>query len=72
LWSDLKCRLYQLGRSLATNCEVVCYTPTYAGQSQTGETVEAAGWIEQTDDGARRLTAGTSREAAGQYVKVVT
>ncbi len=52
--------------------EVVCYTPTYAGQALAGETVEAAGWVEQAEDGARRLTVGTSREAAGEYVKVVT
>lgn len=51
--------------------EVVCYTPTYAGQALTGEIVEAAGWVEQCDDGAQRLTVGTSREAAGEYVKVV-
>jgi len=52
--------------------EIVCYTPTYAGQALAGETVEAAGWVEQTDDGAQRLTVGTSREACGEYVKVVT
>ena len=51
--------------------EIVCYTPTYAGQARTGETVEAAGWVEQTDDGVRRLLVGTSREATGEYVKVV-
>jgi len=51
--------------------EIVCYTPTYAGQAVAGELVEAAGWVERTADGALRLTVGTSREAAGQYIKVV-
>ena len=50
---------------------IVCYTPTYAGQARAGETVSAAGWVEQTTAGARRLVVGTSREAAGEYVKVV-
>ena len=50
---------------------IVCYTPTYAGQARAGETVAAAGWVEQTAAGARRLVVGTSREAAGEYVKVV-
>lgn len=50
---------------------IVCFTPTYAGQALAGETVEAAGWIEQAGDGTQHLTVGTSREAAGQYVKVV-
>ncbi len=55
----------------ATVQEIVCYTPTYAGQAFRGETVEAAGWLEQADDGAHYLAVGTSREAAGEYVKVV-
>jgi uncharacterized protein len=51
---------------------IVCYTPTYAGQARAGETLEASGWIEQSSDGARRLVVGTSREAVGEYVKVVS
>jgi hypothetical protein len=52
--------------------DVVCYTPTYAGQAQVGETLEASGWVEQADDGVRRLIVGSSREAVGEYVKVVS
>ena len=51
--------------------EIVCFTPTYAGQDRTGETLEAAGWIEQAADGAMQLVVGTSREAAGEYIRVV-
>jgi len=54
-----------------TLSEILCFTPTYAGQALRGETVEAAGWVEQADDGAQRLTIGTSRESPGEYIKVV-
>ncbi|MHB8971648.1 MAG: hypothetical protein ACYC3X_22450 [Pirellulaceae bacterium] len=52
--------------------EVVCYTPTYSGQARVGETLEASGWVEQADDGVQRLIVGTSREAVGEYVKVLS
>ena len=50
---------------------VVSFTPTYAGQAQKGELIEVAGWSEQLADGRLRLIIGTSREAAGEYLRVV-
>ncbi len=51
--------------------EVVSYTATYVGQVQKGEKIEAAGYVEQGNDGKKRLLVGTSREAAGEYIRVV-
>jgi uncharacterized protein len=51
--------------------EVVSFTPTYAGQAEVGEMIEASGWLETDADGARRVVVGTSREAGGEYARVV-
>jgi len=51
--------------------EVVSYTATYTGQAQKGERIEAAGYIEQGSDGKKRLFVGSSREAAGEFIRVV-
>jgi len=51
--------------------EIVSYTATYTGQAITGEKVEAAGYIEQGSDGKNRLLVGSSREADGEYIRVV-
>ncbi len=51
--------------------EVVSYTATYTGQALKGEKIEAAGYIEQGSDGNNRLLVGTSREAAGEYIRVI-
>jgi uncharacterized protein len=51
--------------------EVVSYTATYTGQARKGEKIEAAGYIEQGSDGNNRLLVGTSREATGEYIRVV-
>lgn len=50
--------------------EIVCYTATYFGQAFTGETVEVAGLVEQSQ-GRQRLIVGSSREAGGEYIKVI-
>jgi predicted nucleotidyltransferase len=50
---------------------LVSYTATYAGQARTGESVRAAGWLEQDATGARRLLIGTSREAPGEALTVI-
>jgi len=52
--------------------EVLSFTATYAGQANTGEYVEAAGFLEQSEDGSKRIVVGSSREAAGAYIKVVS
>ncbi len=51
--------------------EVVSYTATYTGQALKGDKIEAAGYIEQGSDGNNRLLVGTSREAAGEYIRVI-
>ena len=51
--------------------EVVSYTNTFTGQARHGETILACGWREQSDHGDLRLLVGTSREAGGEFIKVV-
>ena len=51
--------------------QAVCFTATYTGQAFLGETVEISGLLEQSGDGAKRIVVGTSREAQGEYIKVV-
>ena len=51
--------------------EVVSYTATYTGQAMAGEKIEAVGYIEQDNNGDKRLLVGSSREAAGEYIRVV-
>ncbi len=50
---------------------VVCFSATYNGQAQTGEWIEIAGQLEQADDGLQRIVVGSSREARGEYIKVL-
>lgn len=50
---------------------IICFTATYSGQALTGENVEAAGMLEQTADGQQRLVVGATREAKGEYIKVI-
>ena len=51
--------------------KVVCFIATYTGQAFVGETVEISGLLEQTEDGCKRIVVGSSREAPGEYIKVV-
>ncbi len=51
--------------------EVLSFTHTYVGQAQQGEAIEAAGAVEVADDGRRRLVVGSSREALGEYIRVI-
>lgn len=50
---------------------IVCYTATYTGQAKKGEWVEVAGWVEQAINGDKRIVVGSSREATGEYIKVI-
>ncbi len=52
--------------------EVVCYTATYTGQAEQGEIIEASGQLEIASTGKVRLLVGSTREAQGEYIKVVT
>ncbi len=52
--------------------QLICFTPTYSGQAMRGEKVEIAALVEKTEDGSKqRLVVGSSREAAGEYIKVI-
>ncbi len=50
---------------------IISFNPTFTGQAEMGETVEASGWLEEIEGGSKRLVIGTSREASGEYLKVV-
>jgi uncharacterized protein len=50
---------------------VLSFTATYTGQAVVGETVEVSGLLEQVEDGRHRLVVGSSREAPGEYIKVI-
>jgi predicted nucleotidyltransferase len=52
--------------------EAVSFTHTYAGQAVAGETVEISGLLEESPSGRRRIVVGSSREASGEYIKVVS
>lgn len=50
---------------------VVSFTATYTGQTFKGECIEVTGQIEQDAQGVKRLVVGSSREAHGEYIKVI-
>jgi predicted nucleotidyltransferase len=51
--------------------EVVCYTATYTGQAEVGEVIEVAGQLEVSNTGLVRILVGSTREAEGEYIKVI-
>ncbi|MGZ5526758.1 MAG: HAD-IA family hydrolase [Methylomonas sp.] len=50
---------------------VVSFTATYTGQAVAGEIVEVSGVLEQSEHGVKRIVVGSSREAHGEYIKVI-
>jgi hypothetical protein len=50
---------------------IVSFTATYTGQAVTGEMIEVAGVLEQSEHGVKRIVVGSSREALGEYIKVI-
>lgn len=50
---------------------VVSFTATYTGQAVSGEIVEVSGILEQSDQGVKRIVVGSTREAHGEYIKVI-
>ncbi|MEI8208482.1 MAG: hypothetical protein WCG16_04710 [Methylococcales bacterium] len=50
---------------------IVCFTATYTGQALAGELIEVSGKIEQTQTGLKRIVVGSTREAVGEYIKVI-
>ncbi|MCF7971041.1 MAG: nucleotidyltransferase domain-containing protein [Methylococcaceae bacterium] len=51
--------------------EVICYTATYTGQAEQGECIEVSGQLEISSTGRARILVGSSREAEGEYIKVL-
>ena len=51
---------------------ILSFTHTYIGQAQQGELIEVSGMVERNmTTGQCRLIVGSSREAPGQYIKVI-
>jgi len=50
---------------------IVSFTATYTGQAVNGETVAVSGMLEQSEFGVKRIVVGSSREAHGEYIKVI-
>ncbi|MGR9114566.1 MAG: hypothetical protein ACU85E_02275 [Gammaproteobacteria bacterium] len=50
---------------------VACFTATYTGQALAGEKVEVSGHLERSLSGVTRIVVGSSREAEGEYIRVV-
>ena len=49
----------------------VCFTATYTGQAQIGERVIIAGQVEVDEQGLKRIVVGSSREAIGEFIRVL-
>lgn len=50
---------------------IVSYTATYTGQAQSGEWVEVSGVLEEGDEMEQRIVVGSTREANGEYIRVI-
>ncbi|WP_333875321.1 hypothetical protein [Methylobacter sp.] len=50
---------------------IVSFTATYTGQAVSGEMIEVSGVLEQSEHGVKRIVVGSSREAHGEYIKVI-
>ena len=50
---------------------VLCFTATYVGQAKVGEWITVAGQLEIDDLGNQRIVVGSSREAIGEYIRVL-
>jgi len=50
---------------------IISFTATYTGQALRGETVQVSGMLEQSSQGRKRIIVGSSREARGEFIKVV-
>ena len=51
--------------------KIVSYTATYTGQAFNGEQIEVSGLLEQAENGHKRIVVGSSREADGEYIRVI-
>lgn len=51
--------------------QIICFTATYTGQAVKGEKIVVSGLVEQSEKGIKRIVVGSSREAKGEYIKVI-
>ncbi len=51
--------------------EIVCFSATYTGQAKAGEWVDVSGLLEASADGRQRIIVGSTREARGEFIRVV-
>ena len=51
--------------------EAQSFTQTYVGQAQPGERVAICGTLERLKNGTVRIVVGSSREATGEYIRVL-
>ncbi len=61
--------IYEVDHELVSH--VLSFTHTYAGQAQAGEEIEVSGMLEKTGEHEYRVVVGTTREAEGEYIKVL-
>ncbi|MCK4493518.1 MAG: hypothetical protein KAU26_05650 [Methylococcales bacterium] len=50
---------------------VLCFSATYTGQAFVGELVEISGQLECSTEGHQQIIIGSSREAKGEYIRVI-
>ncbi len=51
---------------------LLSFTATYTGQAKKGEIIEVCGHLEKSGDGRQQIVVGSTREARGEYIKVVS
>jgi|TARA_R100000935_G_scaffold17941_1_gene34746 predicted nucleotidyltransferase len=51
--------------------EIISFTHTYVGQVEKGEFIEVCGALECDASGTCRIVVGSTREARGEYIKVI-
>lgn len=51
--------------------EILCFTATYVGQAGKGEWIEVSGTLEASSCGHQRIVVGSSREAPGEFIRVI-
>lgn len=50
---------------------ILCFTATYVGQACKGECIEVSGMLEASSCGYQRIVVGSSREAPGEFIRVI-
>lgn len=50
---------------------LVSWTATYTGQTRVGERIQVSGWLESANDHELQIVVGSSREAQGEFIRVV-